>query len=129
LWSLAAAPLLLSCDLAQLDKFTLDLVTNDEVIEVNQDPLGRAAGLRARHGWHEVWARPLADGTTAVGLFNRGYLRARVTGRWTDLGLKGRLPVRDLWQQKDLGYFQDSFTASVPAHGAVLVKIGRPRRP
>ena len=129
LWSLAAAPLLLSCDLAQLDNFTLDLVTNDEVIEVNQDPLGRAAGLRARHGWHEVWARPLADGTTAVGLFNRGYLRARVTARWTDLGLKGRLPVRDLWQQKDLGYFQDSFTASVPAHGAVLVKIGRPRRP
>jgi alpha-galactosidase len=125
-WSLAAAPLLLSCDLSQLDRFTLDLVTNDEVIEVDQDPLGRPAGVRAKEGMHEVWARPLWDGTTAVGLFNRGSLRAKVTAKWTHLGLHGRLPVRDLWRQKDLGSFQDSFTASVPAHGAVLVKIGRP---
>jgi alpha-galactosidase len=92
---------------------------------VNQDPLGKPAGRRSQQGQLEAWARPLWDGTTAVGLFNRGPERATVTARWSDLGLRGRLPVRDLWQQKDLGSFADGFSAPVPAHGAVMVKIGR----
>jgi len=128
LWSLLAAPLLLGCDLATLDKWTLDLLTNDEVIAVNQDPLGRQAGRRWAQAGLEVWSRPLWDGTTAVGLFNRNFRAARVTARWCDLGLKGRLPVRDLWQQRDLGEFADSFAARIPAHGAMLLKIGRPRQ-
>ena len=133
LWALLAAPLLLGCDLSQLDqkhcfRFTLDLLTNDEVIDVDQDPLGQAAGPRAAHGLTEVWARPLWDGTLAVGLFNRGPVRAQVTARWADLGLSGPQAVRNLWQKRDLGTFADSFTASVVSHGAVLVKIGRPQR-
>jgi alpha-galactosidase len=97
------------------------------MIDVDQDPLGRQAGRRSLDGWGEVWSRPLWDGTTAAGLFNPGPERATVTARWSDLGVTGRLPVRDLWQQKDLGDFEDAFSAEVPAHGAVLVKIGQPK--
>ena len=125
LWCLLSAPLLTGCDLSQLDPWTVSLLTNDEVLDVNQDPLGRPAGRRSQQGLLEVWARPLWDGTTAVGLFNRGPEQATVTAKWSDLGLKGRLPVRDLWRQKDLGSFDASFAAVVPAHGAVLVRIGQ----
>jgi alpha-galactosidase len=125
LWCLLSAPLLTGCDLSQLDPWTVSLLTNDEVLDINQDPLGRPAGRRSQQGMREVWARPLWDHTTAVGLFNRGPERATVTAKWSDLGLKGRLPVRDLWQRKDLGSFDGSFAAQVPAHGAKLVKIGR----
>jgi alpha-galactosidase len=129
LWCLLSSPLLLGCDLSELDQFTLDLLTNGEVLDVNQDPLGKPAGRRGQDGLLEVWARPLWDGTMAVGLFNRGPMRAKVTANWTELRLRGRQRVRDLWQRKDLGTFDGSFTAEVPAHGVVLVKIGTPREP
>ena len=74
----------------------------------------------------EVWFRPLFDGTFAVGLFNRGLDRASVTVRWSDLGISGSRPVRDLWLQKDSGTRDGSFEVSVPAHGAMLLKIGEP---
>ena len=123
-WSLLAAPLLIGCDLARLDEFTLALLTNDEVLDVDQDPLGVAATRRAGTEDWEVWARPLADGTTAVGLFNKGYDRMEITAAWNDLGLTGKLAVRDCWLGKDLGEFAGSFTASVPTHGAMLLRIG-----
>ncbi len=125
LWCLLAAPLLIGCDLAQLDPWTVSLLSNDEVLDVDQDPLGKPAGRRWRNELLEVWARPLWDGTLAVGLFNRGLERATVTAQWSDLGLHGRQPVRDLWRQKDLGRFNESFATEVPAHGVVLVKVGR----
>lgn len=127
LWCLLAAPLLIGCDLSQIDKFTFDLLTNDEVLAVNQDPLGRQAWRVAQDGSLEVWAKPLEDGTLAVGLFNRRMERAQVTARWADLKLDGPQPVRDLWQKKDLGRFKSSFTAEVPSHGGVLVRIGTPK--
>jgi alpha-galactosidase len=126
-WSLLAAPLLIGCDLTRLDEFTLALLTNDEVLAVDQDPLGTAATGRAGTGEWEVWARPLADGTTAVGLFNRGFDRAEITATWKDLGLAGKLAIRDCWLRKDLGEAEGSFTASVPAHGAMLLRIGTPK--
>src|SRR5262249_21260321 len=107
LWSLLSAPLLIGCDMSQMDKFTLDLLTNDEVLEIDQDPLGKPASRRAKDGTVEVWARPLWDGAVAVGLFNLGDEAAKVTARWSDLGLTGSQPVRDLWQQKSLGKFKD----------------------
>jgi alpha-galactosidase len=73
----------------------------------------------------EVWVKPLADGTKAVALFNRGLQAADVTARWSDLGVAGSQPVRDLWQHRDLGSFPDRFTTRVPAHGAVFVKVGK----
>jgi alpha-galactosidase len=125
LWCLLTAPLLIGCDMTQLDDFTLSLLTNDEVLEVDQDPLGRQASRVAQEGQLEVWAKDLEDGSKAVGLFNRGYREASVTVKWSDLGLTGKHKVRDLWRQKDLGKFSGEFTAKVPRHGVVLVKIGK----
>jgi alpha-galactosidase len=127
LWALQAAPLFIGADLSKLDTFTLSLLSNDEVIAVDQDPLGRAAGRIWSDARREIWARPLADGTMAVGLFNRGLRAAEVTVQWAQLGLQGGQPVRDLWQRKDLGVTQEKFTATVPRHGAVLLKVGKPK--
>jgi alpha-galactosidase len=111
--------------MAQFDKFTTDLMTNHEVLEVNQDVLGRGGSRVQQDQRLEVWVKPLADGTKAVALFNRGLQRASVTASWADVGVTGAQPVRDLWQQRDLGTFSGQFTTTVPAHGAVLVKVGR----
>ena len=127
LWALQAAPLFIGADLSRLDAFTVALLTNSEVIDVDQDPLGRAAGRVWSDARREIWARPLSDGTMAVGLFNRGLTPHAMTLHWSDVGLRGPQPVRDLWQRKDLGNFTDSMTATVPRHGVVFVKIGKPR--
>ena len=127
MWSLLSAPLLIGCDLTRLDPFTKALLTNDDVLDVDQDPLGKPAGRIAQDGDAQVWARPLFDGTRAVGLVNVGAETADVSVTWAQLGLTGRQPVRDLWQHKGLGTFSNSFTVSVPAHGCVLIKIGQPQ--
>lgn len=124
LWALQAAPLLIGADLTQLDEFTTNLLGNREVLAVSQDPLGKAAGRTLRDGRTEVWARPLSDGTMAVGLFNRDLVARTVSVRWSDLGLRGDQMVRDLWQQRDLGRRGDAFSVVVPRHGVVLIKIG-----
>ena len=127
LWSLVSSPLLIGCDMSDMDKFTVDVLSNDEVLAVNQDPLGKTASRRWQDGRVEVWSRPLWDGTIAVGLFNRGQHAAKVTAKWSDLRLQGAQPVRDLWQQKNLGSFNNAFASTVPQHGAMLLKIGTPK--
>ncbi len=126
MWSLLSSPLLIGCDLTRLDPFTKALLTNDDVLDVNQDPLGRPAGRIAETGDAQIWARPLADDTHAVGLVNLGSDRQDITVSWSQLGLSGPQPVRDLWQRKDLGAFKDGYTVPVPAHGTVLIKVGKP---
>ena len=123
LWALQAAPLLLGADLSQSDRFTTDLMTNHEVLEVSQDVLGRGASRVYQRERLELWARPLADGSIAAGLFNRGLRAAEMSATWEELGITGRRSVRDLWQQKDLGVFADRFTTRVPAHGVVMIRI------
>jgi alpha-galactosidase len=124
LWSLLSAPLLIGCDMTQLDDFTLNLLTNDEVIAVDQDPLGRQAHRAAQNEDDtEVWAKELEDGSMAVGLFNRSEVALPVTARWPDLRISGRRVVRDLWRQKSVGQFDGELTVDVPRHGAVLLKI------
>lgn len=127
LWSLLAAPLLIGSDIAKLPPFTLDVLGNGEVIDVDQDPLGIGARRVAASGQIEVWARPLWDGTVAVGLFNRGKTATKVAVNWRAIGLVGAQNVRDLWQQRDLGAFADGYSVDVAAHGAALVKVGAPR--
>ena len=84
-----------------MDDFTLNLLSNDEVLAVSQDPLGRQAGRVGSDGEVEVWAKDLEDGSKAVGLFNRGGLNeTTVTAKWSDLGITGKQTVRDLWRQK-----------------------------
>ena len=123
LWCLLAAPLIFSGDMTKLDEFTLSLLTNDEVIEVDQDPLGRQASRVAKEGDGQVWAKDMEDGSKAVGLFNVGEIETTVTARWSDLGLAGRQRVRDLWRQKDLGIYEGQFSANLPRHGTVLVRL------
>jgi alpha-galactosidase len=126
LWCLLAAPLLIGCDMTALDDFTLSLLSNDEVLAVDQDTLGHQAGRVAQEETAEVWVKDLEDGSKAVGLFNRGEDEATVTAKWSDLGLTGKKQVRDLWRQADLGTFESDFHAKVPRHGVVLVKVSAP---
>jgi alpha-galactosidase len=128
LWALLSAPLLIGCDMTQLDEFTASLLTNDEVLEVNQDPLGRQASRVRGSGDIEVWAKELEDGSKAVGLFNRGGGKSDVTVSWSELGLEGAHSVRDLWRQKNLGEPRDGITIPVARHGAVLLRVGPPAR-
>lgn len=123
LWCLLNSPLLIGCDMTQLDAFTLGLLTNDEVLEVNQDPLGQQAGRILQNGELEVWAKTMEDGSKAVGLFNRGRQPAPISVTWNDLKLSGKQIVRDIWRQKDLGTFEGRFESTVAPHGVILVRI------
>jgi alpha-galactosidase len=123
LWCLLAAPLIFSGDITRLDDFTLSLLTNDEVIEVDQDSLGRPGRRVAKTGDLEVWARPMEDGSLAVGLFNRGEGLKVVEAKWADLGLQGPQKVRDLWRQRDIGVLEGRFEAAVARHGVVLIRM------
>ena len=127
LWCLLCAPLLIGCDMTRLDDFTLNLLTNDEVLAVNQDPLGQQAGRVVQDGDFEVRTKQMADGSKAVGLFNRGEIETKHAVKWSDLGLQGKQIVRDVWRQKDLGDFDGQFETSIPRHGVVLIRL-RERR-
>lgn len=124
LWCLLCSPLLIGCDMTKLDDFTLNLLTNDEVLDVNQDPLGCQAARISKSGPLEIWAKDMEDGSKAVGLFNRGENESGMTLKWSDLGVSGEQKVRDLWRQRDLGKFAAQFETTVPRHGVVLLKIG-----
>jgi alpha-galactosidase len=166
LWSMLAAPLLLGCDMNSMDEFTTNLMTNDEMLAVDQDPLGKqawriaaldandqpvsanapqpadaGAGGRGRgRGFNpqnaaakQIWVRPLWDGTVAVGFFNLETSPAKISISLKDLGeqmktsFNGSVPVRDVWQQKDLAPATDVLTAEVPRHGMAFLKIGTPK--
>jgi alpha-galactosidase len=125
LWSLLCSPLLIGCDMTKLDDFTLSLLTNDEVLDVNQDPLGKQAARVSKQGDLEVWAKGMEDGSMAVGLFNRGDRQTMVAAKWSDLGLTGRQRVRDLWRQRNVGVYEKEVSFSVARHGAVLLRISK----
>jgi alpha-galactosidase len=123
-WCLMSVPLLLGCDLTKLDPFTLSLLTNDEVIAVNQDPLGKQATVISRQGESGVMAKNMEDGSIAAGLFNLGDNgKQQVVLSWADLKISGKYIVRDLWRQKDLGTFEGEFKADVNQHGVVFVAL------
>jgi alpha-galactosidase len=123
LWCLVAAPLIFSGDMTRLDNFTISLLSNDEVIDVDQDPLGKPGRRIARSGTSEVWAKEMEDGTRAIGLFNRGDEAANVAIQLSDLGLSEPQIPRDLWRQQDLAPCKDRLIALVPRHGVVLVRL------
>ena len=125
LWAMLAAPLLAGNDLRSMDDETRQILTNKEVIAVDQDPAGHQGRLVSKTGSTEIWAKQLADGDLAVALFNRGNLMTEVRVYWPILGIEGKHKVRDLWRQRDLGSMRDQYYAEVPAHGAVLIRIER----
>jgi alpha-galactosidase len=128
LWCLLSAPLLLGCDLDHLDPFTLGLITNDEVLALDQDELCKPALCVSPEGALKVYVKELADGTKAVGLFNTGETPAQVTLDWKQAGLSGKQALRDLWRQQDLGVFEGTYSADVPVHGVQLLKTSVPPR-
>ena len=122
LWAISAAPMYTGNDLTKLDKLGVDLLTNPEVVGVDQ------AGVPARPvsttSKQQVWYALNADGSYTVALFNLGRAESDVTAKWSDIGLKGSATVRDLWARKDLGRADSGFTASdVPIHGVRLLKV------
>ena len=125
LWSLLAAPLFAGNDLTKMTPATRETLTNREVIAVDQD----SAGIQGHRVWQEgpleIWTKPLADGGKAVGLFNRERHQMTITLRLKEIGITGPAKLRDLWAHRNLGSFTGSYTASVPGHGVVLLKVER----
>jgi alpha-galactosidase len=123
MWSLMAAPLIFSGDMAKLDAFTLNVLCNAEVIAVDQDPLGQQAKILRQTSDELVLVKELADGSKAVGLFNLSSLPRKMSVSWNELGISGNRPVRDLWRQKDIGAFDQTYEVEVPRHGVSLVSV------
>lgn len=123
LWCILAAPLLAGNDLRTMSPQTLAILTNREIIAVDQDPKGIQGHRVAEEGPLEVWMKPLSDGSKAVGLFNRETGEESVTVNFSDIGVSGAAKVRDLWEHKNLGVYRNSFTATVPTHGVVMINV------
>ncbi|MET8787755.1 fibronectin type III domain-containing protein [Streptomyces sp. NPDC004589] len=133
LWAVESAPLYIGDDLTRLDSHGLELLTNDEVIAVDQ--AGNPAKPISQDTPQQVWYARNTDGSYTVALFNLGSGRSDVTAHWSDLGISGKAAVRDLWSHKDLGSVRGSFTDNLPPHGSRLLRItpgstaGRPGVP
>jgi alpha-galactosidase len=123
LWAILAAPLIAGNDLSRMTPYTVEILTNREVIAVDQDPLGKQGFRVDQEGPFEVWMKPMADGSKVVGLFNRQRTAESMTVRFSQIGLGGEVGIRDLWTKKDLGRFSNSFSCYVPRHGVVLLRI------
>ena len=125
LWCILAAPLIAGNDIRSMSPEIAEILTNKEVIAVDQDQQGLQGRRVKREGNLEVWAKQLADGSRAVALLNRGATEAKISVSWSDIGYPDYLPasVRDLWAMKDLGKSTGSFSASVASHGVVMVEI------
>lgn len=125
LWALMAAPLFYSGDMTRLDEFTLNVLCNPEVIDVNQDALGQSAAVSTMDEEAFVMVKDLEDGSKAVGLVNRGELPREVVATPSVIGLTGAVRARDLWRQRDMGQYSAGFRSIVPRRGVVLVKVSR----
>jgi len=123
LWCLLSSPLLIGCDLQRLDPFTINLLTNDEVLAIDQDPLGSQAEQVIVEGDMQVWLKQLDDGGKAVGIFNLADTTVNYPLSLKTAGLPETLKIRDLWRQKDLGTFTGTFETGIPSHGVVLIKV------
>lgn len=137
LFSLLSAPLMIGCPIERMDSFTLGLLSNDEVIAVDQDPLGKPARLIAEENGVQVWLKPMEDGSYTAGLFNVDYYGESPQSyfRWGDekpvtfdfdfskAGLKGKWKIRDLWRQNDLGVFDGTFKTIIRHHGVALIRM------
>jgi alpha-galactosidase len=125
LWALLAAPLLAGNDLRSMTAETKEMLTNGEVLAVDQDSKGVQGHRIWEEGPLEIWAKPLADQSQAVGLFNRSEAALKITLDFKAIGFNGPAKVRDLWEHKDIGTVQDSYPVEVPKHGVVLVKVSQ----
>jgi alpha-galactosidase len=123
LWSLTAAPLLAGNDVRIMTDVTRSILLNKEVIAINQDPLGKQASPVKKGDW-ETWIKPLANGDVAVGVVNHGSAAALATVNAGDLQLGGKVgQARDLWAHKDVTFVGGAYSATVPSHGVLLLRV------
>jgi alpha-galactosidase len=125
LWSLLASPLLIGCDLGHADQFTLNLLTNDEVLAIDQDSLGLGARQVLDKDSLQVWKKPLADGAYAVGLFNLSSTYKAASVDPAAIGLTGYTNMRDLWRQQEWTTTGGLLKAKIPPHGVLLLKCSK----
>lgn len=127
LWAMQASPLLIGCDMAVADKFTKSLLCNNEVIDINQDPLGYAATKIYGNSSYATYFKPLEDGSLAIAMFNLSETTQKIGFKPRAIGIIGdKIIVRDVWRQKDVAEItndRDRFDADVPPHGVVLVRV------
>lgn len=123
MWALMASPLFFSGDMGALDAFTLNVLCNSEIIDINQDALGKQALLVRRTREELVLAKPMEDGSLALGLFNLTNEPRAITASWSDLNIRSARKVRDAWRQKDIGSATGKYEASVNPHGVVVVRL------
>ncbi|MHA7941581.1 sialate O-acetylesterase [Formosa sp. 3Alg 14/1] len=125
LWSILAAPIMAGNDLRKMSDEVKDIITAKEVLAINQDPRTHQGYRVYEKDSIEIYNKPLSDGTTAVLMLNKGEKVSDITVFWKQIGLAGKQPVRDLWLEKDLGEFSESFTAkSLEKHEHLLIKVG-----
>jgi len=122
LWALSAAPLLAGNDIRTMSAVTKSILENKEVIAVDQDVLGKQA-TPVRHGRLETWVKPLADGSVAVGVVNLGSAAARATVKASDLHLRTVKNAQDLWTHRDVKFTNDAYSAEVPSHGVLMLRV------
>ena len=123
LWCLLACPLFYSGDMSRLDAFTLNVLCNPEVIDVDQDPLGQCARAVTLSAQTFALVKEMSDGSLAVGLFNRGQAQAEVAAQWRELKIPEGQQVRDVWRQKDLGLHADGYSTRLGPHGCVMLRL------
>ena len=123
MWCMLSAPLLIGTDMEQLDDATLSLLTNEEIIAVNQDALGKAASLLTTLDNTELWVKQLEDGSLALGLLNLSNETIQSKFPFSALQLKGKYKLRNLWKKEDLGIFENEFETNIPAHGIVMLQM------
>ena len=123
LWALLSAPLLAGNDLRSVKPEILEILTNRDVVAVDQDPLGRQGRRVKKDGDVEIWTKPLTGGSHAVGFFNRGGATANVTVPCQDVQLCDKYKMRDLWKKADAGTWGETYSTSIPSHGVVLLRL------
>jgi len=125
LWAMLAAPLLAGNDLRSMSPEILAILTNREVIAVDQDKEGKQGKQVWKSGDQEIWTRPLSGGAQVLALFNRSAQPAQIKLRWADLGISARTRIRDLWLHQDIDWPSDEYSVAVPGHGVVMLRVGK----
>ena len=116
-------PLMIGCDVRNMDDVTREILTNREAIAIDQDSLGQQGYRASRNGLCEIWKKPLTDGHLGVAIFNRGDKIQSIPAHWSDLEVSGTYQVRDLWAHKDMGVFDRAYTVDVEPHGCVMLRL------
>jgi alpha-galactosidase len=123
-----AAPLFFAGEMTQLDPLTLNVLCNAEVIDIDQDILGRQARVLRHTDQELVLVKLLEDGDLAVGLFNLSETPQNITASWNDLGISGARTVRDVWRQHDLGMMDSAYATTIAPHDVMLVRLSSASR-